>query len=356
MIKLPGLIDPHVHLREPGATHKEDWKSGTEAGVAGGFTMLLAMPNTTPPIIDKDTYQIAFQAANKKSLIDYGLFIGASPQNIYIAADMAPDVAGLKMYLDHTYGPLHLAHLTHWQEHIKNWPANYPICVHAEGRTLAAVLLIAVLYDKPIHVCHVARKEEIELIRAAKQKGVRVTCEVTPHHMFLTENDIPQDEPGKGEVRPRLGTTQDLEALWKNLEVIDCFASDHAPHTLAEKTSQDPPPGFPGLETSLYLYLTAVAERRLTVDDLILRMYTNPRKIFHLPRQSETWIEIDSEIVWEIKADNSYSRCGWTPFENWKVRGRLRRVVLRNDSIFINGELRTNPGSGRNIRRIVEPY
>lgn len=350
MIKLPGLIDPHVHLREPGATHKEDWKTGTQAGLAGGFTMLLAMPNTSPPILDKSSFNLSASAAKNKACIDYGIFVGAGNYNAIDAANLAPSAAGLKMYLDQTYGPLHLESMTTWYEHIRNWPHDFPIAVHAEQRTLGAVLLISILNDKPIHICHVARREEILLIKAAKEKGVKVTCEVAPHHMFLTEADIPKDEPGMGEVRPRLTSKRDQEALWENLEVIDCFASDHAPHTLNEKTSEEPPPGFPGMETSLFLYLTAVADGRLSIEDLIQRMAENPRKIFKLPDQSDTWIEVDPDVEREIRASEMFSRCGWTPFEGWNVKGELKKVVLRGEIVYEDGAVTAAPGSGRNIR------
>lgn len=350
MINLPGLIDPHVHLREPGETHKEDWGSGTRAGLAGGFTILLAMPNTRPPLLDENSYNLCAQAAQEKSHLDYGIFLAAGKNNISLAANLAPRAAGLKMYLDQTHGLLQLNDMSLWQEYFKTWPGIYPIAVHAEGRSMAAVLLMSMLFDQHVHICHVARKEEILLIRAAKERGVKVTCEAAPHHMFLTEEDIPEKNPGKGEVRPRLASSEDRSALWENLDIIDCFASDHAPHTLEEKISPKPPPGFPGLETSLFLYLDAVARNRLSMDDLILRMDTNPRKIFNLPRQYSTWIEIDPEATWEIKAANTFTRCGWTPFEGWKVKGRLRRVVLRGETAYKDGEVKIQPGFGRNIR------
>ena len=176
------------------------------------------------------------------------------------------------MYLDQTYGPLRLDDMSLWMEHFKRWPRNLPIVAHAEGRTMAAVILLAAIYDRPIHIAHVSLREEILLIRAAKEKGIKVTCEVTPHHLFLTDEDIPQIGRGFSEVRPRLASPADQNALWQNLDVIDCFATDHAPHTVEEKSGDNPPPGFPGLETALPLFLTAVHEGRLTMDDLILRM------------------------------------------------------------------------------------
>lgn len=352
MIQIPGLIDPHVHLREPGATHKEDWDSGTAAALAGGFTAVLAMPNTSPPITDRTTLGLTLQAAARKARCDYAAYLGAGPDNAHMLAGLAPEAAGLKMYLDQTYGPLRLEAMPLWMAHFEDWPRHLPIAVHAEGRTLAAIILVAALYERPVHLCHVSRREEILVIRKAKEQGLPVTCEVCPQHLFLTQADIPALGPGRSEVRPRLATEADRKALWANLEVIDCFATDHAPHTLAEKDSDDPPPGFPGLETALPLLLTAVQEGRLTMDDLVLRMHTNPRRIFGLPEQPETWVEVDPEARWEIRAADQHTRCGWTPFEGWQVRGRVERVVLRGQTVYQPGEVLAPPGSGRNLRSL----
>ena len=149
------------------------------------------------------------------------------------------------MYLDQTYGPLRLDDMTLWQAHFERWPAHLPIVAHAESRTLAAVILLAALFDRPVHLAHVSLREEILLIRRAKERGLKVTCEVTPHHLFLSQADIPALGAGRSEVRPRLATPADVQALWDNLDVIDCFATDHAPHTAAEKDGPKPPPGFP---------------------------------------------------------------------------------------------------------------
>ena len=349
MLILPGLIDPHVHLREPGGTHKEDWDTGTAAALAGGFTAVLAMPNTRPPITDEESLALANKAALAKARCDYGQFVGAGPDNAAALPLLADKSCGLKMYLDQTYGPLRLDAMTLWMEHFANWPSNRPIVAHAESRTLAAVILMAALYERPVHLAHVSLREEILLIRKAKEQGVPVTCEVTPHHLFLTEDDLPALGPGRCEVRPRLATTADRDALWENLAVIDCFATDHAPHTLAEKDSENPPPGFPGLETALALLLTAVKQGRLTLDDLTARMATNPRRIFGLPEQADTWIEVDPDEVWEVRAAELKSRCGWTPFEGWKLNGRVHRIVMRGKTVFQNHQVLALPGSGYNL-------
>jgi len=372
MIKLPGLIDPHVHVREPGQTHKEDWDTVTQAALAGGVTMLLAMPNTKPPIFDHTTLDLALDAAKTKARCDYGQYLGAGPENAAEVARLAPKAAALKMYLDSTFGELRLDDMTLWLEHFRRWPGHTPIVTHSESRSMAAALWMAQMFDKPIHIAHISLREEVLLIKAAKEHGVKVTCEVCPHHLFLTQfpsppAPLPVGEGGKNEgfpapsgrggrgegrheVRPRLAAQADLDALWENLDVIDCFATDHAPHTLAEKDGQNPPPGFPGLETLLPLLLTAVDNGRLTIDDIIEKSCTNPRRIFNLPEQPETWVEVDEAVEYEIKASEMHSRCGWTPFEGWKVKGKVRKVVLRGKTAFEDGKVLAVPGFGRSVR------
>jgi carbamoyl-phosphate synthase/aspartate carbamoyltransferase/dihydroorotase len=356
MIKLPGLIDPHVHLREPGTTHKEDFDSGTSAALAGGFTTVLAMPNTKPPIFDAETLDLALDAAKQKARCDYGQYIGAGPDNAQTAASLSGIAAGLKMYLDSTFGELRLDDMSLWQPHFEKYPRNQPIVAHSESRTMAAAILFAAMYDRSVHIAHVSLKEEILVIKAAKERGIKVTCEVGPHHLFLHKGDLTGFgnlsglTPGRGEVRPRLATKEDVDSLWTNLDVIDCFATDHAPHTIEEKDGENPPPGFPGLETALPLLLTAVSESRLTIPDLIQKMHVNPRKIFNLPEQPETWVEVDENASYEIKAADQFTRCNWTPFEGWKVKGKVTRVVLRGTEAFKDGKILVQPGFGRNVK------
>lgn len=348
-LRLPGLIDPHVHLREPGATHKEDFESGTRAALAGGITMVLAMPNTHPPLIDAKSLALAETAARHRAVCDYGIHLGASTENIHTAAALSERVSGLKCYLDATFGSLQLKDLATLQEHFAHWPKDRPILCHAEERNLATVLMLAYLENRSVHICHVSRKAEIELIRDAKVRGLLVTCEVTPHHLFLSQADLPRLGPGWSEVRPVLASPDDQAALWQNIAYIDCIATDHAPHLPAEKASANPPPGFPGLETSLALMLTAVHAGRITLEALIARMADNPRHIFGMPEQPETWIEVDPDAAWTVHARELYSRCGWTPFEGWTLRGRVQRVTLRGQVVYDQGNLTVEPGSGYNV-------
>lgn len=347
-MRIPGLIDPHVHMREPGAIHKEDWASGTAAALAGGFTQVLAMPNTDPPVVDSASLELAAGLAAEKARCDYGLYLGAGVDNRTQAAGLAEKCAGLKLYLDQTYGPLCLDDMSVWMDHLKAWPTERPLVVHAEGRTLAAAILMAALVDRPLHIAHVATQEEITLVKAAKERGFKVTCEVAPHHLFLTQDDL---QDGWAEVRPRLGARADVDALWANLPVIDCFATDHAPHTAAEKAGASPPPGFPGLETALPLFLNAVHEGRLTLEDMLVRMDTNVRRIFGIPSQPETWVEVDLDAKHTLSAQKMHSKAGWTPFEGWEVHGLVHKVVLRGQTAFEKGSaMVAAPGTGQRIR------
>jgi carbamoyl-phosphate synthase/aspartate carbamoyltransferase/dihydroorotase len=350
MIKLPGLIDPHVHFRDPGATHKEDWDTGTSAALAGGFTCVCDMPNNTPPITDAASLAIKKQHARELARCDYGIHLGAGADNIESAAVLASQVVGLKMYLDQTFGPLRLDSLDVLIAHMQRWGANRPLMVHAEGRTIAASILVAHLANRPVHICHVARKDEILLIRAAKERGIQVTCEVAPHHFFLDESHLVKIGAGRSEVRPRVASSEDVAALRANIDIIDCFATDHAPHTLVEKDSPKPPPGFPGLETALPLYLELVREGLLTMDGLVARTVDNPRKIFGIPEQRETWVEVDTEATWTARGADMFTRAKWTPFEGWNMRGRVTRVVLRGQAAFEDGKILAQPGTGRDIR------
>ncbi len=349
-LKLPGLIDVHVHLREPGATHKEDFATGTASALAGGFTCVLDMPNNTPPITTAETLAAKQQAARQHARCDYGLHLGAGDDNVETAYRLAPQVTGLKMYLDQTFGPLRLDDLGSLLRHMERWPAARPILCHAEGRTVAACIMVAHLTSRHVHICHVSRQDEIDLIRRAKDKGIHVTCEVTPHHFFLTDEAANSIGLGRSEVRPRLAKETDRQALRAALDVIDCFATDHAPHTLAEKDSSNPPPGFPGLETALPLYLELVREGLLSIEQLIDRTVHNPRRLFDLPDPPETWIEIDPDEDWIARGSELQTRAQWTPFEGWTLRGRVHRVILRGMEVYRAGAVLAPPGFGRDVR------
>jgi carbamoyl-phosphate synthase/aspartate carbamoyltransferase/dihydroorotase len=345
-LTLPGLIDVHTHLRVPGGEHKEDFATGTAAALAGGVTMVLAMPNTQPPLTTPATLDVALDAAAAGARCDVGLYAGASAEDVALMPALASRAVALKIYLNDTFGKLRVDDLPTLIACFQTWPRDKLIVLHAERQSVAVAIGLAATYDRPIHIAHVSRREEIELIADAKGRGLPVTCEVTPHHLFLSAADAARLGP-LGDMRPVLGAADDVAALWAHLnDTVDCIATDHAPHTLDEKRSESPPPGVPGLETSLPLMLSAVADGRLTIGRLRELMCDNPRRIFGLPEQPDTTIEVDM-TPWTIPDGGWRTKCGWTAFAGRRAGGRARRVVLRGRTVYEAGVVLAAPGSGR---------
>jgi carbamoyl-phosphate synthase/aspartate carbamoyltransferase/dihydroorotase len=346
-ITLPGLADVHTHLRVPGGEHKEDFATGTAAALAGGVTAVLAMPNTTPPLSTPAVLAAARATAAETIRCDVGLFAGANPEHVSQLEALAPQVIALKIYLNDTYGPLRVDDLTTLRACFQHWPREKLIAMHAERQSVAVGIGLAATYARHVHFCHISRREEIELIAGAKAQGLPVTCEVTPHHLFLDERDA-RRLGARGDMRPVLGSAGDVAALWEHVgETIDCIATDHAPHTLAEKAGPNPPPGVPGLETSLLLMLAAVEAGRLSRERLEALMAHNPRRIFGLPEQPDTHVEVELGAPVTLEDEKVHSKCGWTPFAGVTVSARVRRVVLRGQVAFEDGKVCAAPGSGR---------
>jgi carbamoyl-phosphate synthase/aspartate carbamoyltransferase/dihydroorotase len=361
---MPTLVDAHVHVREPGYEHKEDFYSGTVAALAGGVVAVLDMPNTQPPTDTPQRFLEKARRAQAKAVCDVGLFVGATTTEFDAYLPVATKACGLKIYVSDTFGSLRIEKLELLHRFFRTWAecaaqhGGYrsqgvaeglgPIAVHAEELMLPVCLALADLYDTPLHIVHVSRRSEIELIRKAKEQGYQVTCEATPHHLFLTDEDAARLGP-LGDMRPRLVTADDVAALWDNMETIDLFATDHAPHTLKEKQSAEaaPPPGVPGVETMLPLLLTAVHEGRLSLEDVIERCAHAPRRIYGIPEPEESYIEVDVDAEYVLRHEAMHTRVGWTPFVGRNVRGKVERVVLRGQVAFAEGELLAAPGSGR---------
>ena len=428
-IRIPGLIDPHVHLRAPGGEQKEDFRTGTRAALAGGFTTLLAMPNTNPPLVSLEAFHVAQNLSTKQSLCDVFLYAGASEGFVSELAALALEAVGLKVYMNQTFGDLRLTSLAALTRVVAAWPRAKPICFHAEDESIAAAIGLAASFKRAVHICHVSRKDEIELIARAKQSGLQVTCEVTPHHLFLTEADA-RDLGPFGDMRPLLASQADQDALWEAIAsgVVDCIGSDHAPHTRWEKLGypseaewaaaqekekpgglrevnsglpyekdearegtqeslslpyekqlggQDcfvagasrndgnekpgglrnessglpygnenkvkdrkpSPPGVPALESTLPLMLSAVAEGRLSLERAIELMHYAPRRIFNLPEQPESWVEIDPDARYTFPDHPLYTKCGWSPFEGRQVQGRVLKTIYKGRLAYQGGQI-----------------
>jgi len=349
MITLPGLIDIHVHFRTPGQEEKEDFLTGTSAALAGGFTTVLDMPNNKVPITTEDLLEQKMELARKNAVCDIGFYFGSLGDNLEEFPKIAGQVFGIKLYLNQTTGNF-LIDENKLRAIYEAWPSDQPILLHCEGETMPMALKVIRATKKRTHICHVSSKDELSQIIQAKQDGLPITCGVTPHHLFLTEEDAKKLGP-YGRMKPFLKTQADVDFLWNNLDFIDVVESDHAPHTKAEKEGENPPFGVPGLETTLPLLLTAVSEGKLSMDDVKRLLHTNPAKIFNIPTDETTKVEVDETEEYEIRNEDLKTKCGWSPFQGKSIKGKVKKVFIRGQKVFENGEILTKPGKGK----IVSP-
>ncbi|MCR4264228.1 MAG: amidohydrolase family protein [Candidatus Roizmanbacteria bacterium] len=332
-VMLPGLIDPHVHLRDPGATHKEDFETGMKAAVAGGFVFVLDMPNNPEPTITKEALEKKKQLVKEKAVCDVGFIFGAIPDNTSEFQKVINDVYGLKVYMDTTTGNLLIEEQKTLENIFDKWPSSKPIVVHAEGRTMNHAIDLAKKFNKKLHIAHLSQKSELIRVIEEKEKGLPITCEATPHHLFLTEKDAKRLGP-YGLMKPPLRKQSDVDFLWKHIDAIDCIATDHAPHAREEKESEKPPFGVPGLETSVPLMLTAVHEGKIPIDEVIRLMHVGPRRIFGMHVSTDSYIEVDEDAEYTIENKNLFTKCGWSPFDGMKVKGRVIRTVIRGKEVY----------------------
>lgn len=345
MITLPGLIDPHVHFRTPGQTHKEDFLTGTRAAIAGGFTAVIDMPNNKLQIANSKLLMDKIEIARKQIVCDVSFYFGSLGDNLSEFEKIYDKVFGLKLYLNQTTGGF-IIDRKKISAIYNAWEIDKPILVHAEEDVIDLVIQVCRKTKKKTHVCHVSSKEELEKIIKAKGKGLPITCGVTPHHLFLTEKDV-RKLKSFGMMKPPVYDGF-KEFVWKNLKHIDCIESDHAPHTIAEKKSKTPSFGVPNLETTLGLLLTANSEGKLSIKDIIRLCHDGPAKIFGIKQNSK--IVIDENEEWTVKGSELFTKCKWSPFEGWKLKGKVKKVYIRNKLVFDNNKFLVKPGFGHLLK------
>lgn len=342
IIRLPGLIDVHVHLREPGGTQKEDFETGTKAAIAGGYTQILDMPNNVPPTVSLSSLKNKMKRARTRIYCDVGFNFGATAQSTGEFSKVTNQAFGLKIYMSQTTGPLLVTKNKEREKIFKLWQSPLPIMVHAQGDLVERAIYLANKYKRTIHICHIT-SDQLHLIKKAKKTSLEISCEVCPHHLFLTQEDVKKLGP-LGIMKPALLSKQDQQKLWDNIDQIDMIASDHAPHTLEEKFDQSEPKfGVPGLETTLPLMLTAVAKKLLTIEKLILMTHTVPKKIFNLPNQPNTYVEVVTDKQYKLSNTTLFTKCGWSPFQGLKVNAKIVKTVIRGKTIFLNGKFIGKP-------------
>ena len=339
-IVLPGIIDAHVHFREPGLTHKEDFLTGSKTAATGGITTFLDMPNTKPSTTSLERLEEKRRLA-RKSIVNYGFHFGSTKDNIE-EIKKVKNVASVKVYMDPTTGDLMMT-----DENALKKIFLLPITktIHAETENIIKALELGKNTNARLYFCHVSSQEELNYI--IKNKTNNIFIEVTPHHLFLTAQHV--NELGSfAEMKPSLKTKEDQIALWeaiKNNEV-DTIATDHASHTKEEKMQINYPFGVPGCETMLPLLLNAVNDKLLTLKKVVQLCCENPAKIFKI--KGKGFIEedfnadltiVDMNLEKEVNNDKLLTKCGWSPFNGFKLKGWPTTTIVNGNVVYDNGNI-----------------
>jgi len=371
MVLVPGLIDIHVHLREPGQEYKETIETGLQAAVNGGFTAVCSMPNTSPVNDNSQVTRFIIGRANEVGLAKVyptgAISVGSLGENLSEIYDMKQ--AGIVAVTDDGL-PLENANLMRRALEYCNG-LGIPIFVHAEDMSLAdggsmnegdfstywgikgipnAAESIMVLRDialseltgAPVHFCHISTRESVEAIRQAKKRGVNVTCETAPHYFTLTDEDV-KDYDTNFKMNPPLRSESDRQAIIEGLldDTIDLIASDHAPHSVVEKDLEFDRAAFGivGLETSLQLSLKLVHDRLMSLEKLIVKMAKNPARIIGKdndikPGNPADLTLIDMNVTHTINPETFRSKSRNTPFSGQSVTGFAAMTIVDGKVVF----------------------
>lgn len=334
---LPGLVNIAAFVPELVKPGSKDFELVTRASIASGFSMIRVMPvGVDSSITEASDLKIVQQNAQDKSFCDFNISVAATATNSDQITQVTGEVGSLFIPFNHLSG--NISKVAAVTNHFGAWPSSKPLITDAKGTDLASILLLASLHSRNIHVMSVTSKEDISLIALSKEKGLKVTCDVSIFCLFLSRNDFPTCSS--------LPSAEDQKALWNHLSTIDVFSIGSIPFQLAGKQSS---PAV-GIEESLPLLFTAVAEGRLTVEDITARLYDNPKKIFELHDQADTSLEIEIDRPYVFQ-----SREAWSPFNGKMMRGSVQRVVFQGKTSCLDGAVTVDAGKGSDMssHRIV---
>jgi len=375
---IPGVVDSHVHVRDWDEAGKEDFGSASKAALAGGVTTFLEMPNTKPAIDSVDKLKKRIKLGEKNSLVDFGIHLGYS-QEIEQMQDV--NVPSIKVYMDSLTGD-DVEPVLDAAGHLP-----YPLTVHCEDPRIisrnmwftggcdpedflvhadirekiaetGAVKLatsLAKKMEKNVHLCHLTVPSSL------RHLNKHTTCEVTPHHLLLSDSDL-KNHKGFAKTNPPLRPRLDVHGLWKAVKTgrIDVIASDHAPHRIDEKRGDvfSAPSGIPNLDVVLPLMLDIVNRGGLSLPDIVRMMCENPARIFHVqgkgfiqPGADADLVLLDMDKKSTVDPERFYSKAKYSPFTGRKIRGTVDTVILRGRVAFSENEFSVKPGFGRYLYR-----
>jgi dihydroorotase len=373
---LPGIIDTQTHFREPGSTDVENLESGSRAAVLGGVTSLFEMPNTNPPTSNLVEFDKKLHLAKNRMHSNYAFYFGATPENIEQLSKLkdVEGCCGVKLFAGSSTGKLlvdkeadiekvisssdRVVSIHSEDEEILNLRKKFikegDVHSHPEWRNVECaisstrrVVKIAERYNKKIHVLHVTTKEEVDFLAMHKKN---VTFEITPQHLTLYAPDCYDKLGTYAQMNPPLRTKEHYDRLWAAVKnnIVDVLGSDHAPHSRENKNKKYPntPSGMPGVQTIFPVMLNHVNNGKLTLEQLIKLMCENPCKIFGIKNKGYlkegydadlTIADMDKEVI--IKDEMIASKCGWTPFNNYKVKGFPVGTIVNGNLVMSNGKV-----------------
>lgn len=378
---LPGLIDPHVHLRDPGFPDKETFETGTSAAAAAGVTTVFDMPNTNPQTVDAASLEIKAETAAKSAKCGYAFFVAATPANIEALPRLLERdyVCGIKLFLGSTTGDMLMrgADVERLFAAMNSCGCRKPVAFHGElqaalemrgggqtdfphylkrpaaagtdGMRLAAEM--SMKYGVPVHACHLSLAEEASLLARLKAQGADITAETTPHHTFLDGQESWERIGAKSAVNPPVRRLTDRGALIAALAlgVIDCLSTDHAPHTEEEKNRLKYPSGMPGLDSFSRLALLFVRAGRFDLTRFVAAASLNAARRFGLIGKGAIREGFDADVIIydqaemfclsPLKRNQLKTKCGWSAFEGAPMCRPPEEVYISGKLAARNGEL-----------------
>lgn len=383
LIAIPGLIDAHVHLRDMELAYKEDFSSGTLAAAAGGFTTILDMPNTKPPTTSEERLREKIERAKATIHVNVGFYGALAESAIELRAMIHAGAIAFKLYMNepnpeawhhdprrllssleesaslgvqvacHAETGTQVAKIQReCQAEGKNSVRDF-LRAHAPEFEAEAVRRITSLSRRvgaSVHLCHMSTQRALKEISMARRVGTAVTCEATPHHLLLDQKDLGR-KGGLAIMVPPLRKTSDARTLWRALAGgrVNVVASDHAPHSLEEKTATDVwavKPGIPGLETTLPLLLTRVKRREISLNRIVQALAENPARIFGLQGKGRLAPGTDGDIVlinpkerFKIDSSTFYSKARFSPFDGLECVGRPVTTIVSGRIVYDRGEI-----------------
>ena len=363
---MPGVIDVHTHMREPGITAKEDFATGSRACAKAGVTTFYDMPNTIPTTTTLEALRDKKKLASEKSIVNYGFHFGGSRNNNIDEIKKvleAKEANTVKIFMNVTTGEM----LIEDEDILKNIFKNSKlVLVHAENEMIDKAVEYNKNYGNGLYICHIPSKEELKKVLEAKKNPELNTekhpvyAEVTPHHLFLNEEIRESTDRNKMLLRmkPELRTKKDNEFLWEALNngEVDTIGTDHAPHLISEKLEKITF-GMPGVETSLALMLNAYNEGKVKLEMIQKLMAENPAKIMKISKRGKLEegyyadvIAVDLDKEWTVGVDDTIeSKCGWTPYENWKLKGKNVLTIVNGKVVYQNNKFNDNLENGKEV-------